>query len=385
MKRRSFLRIMGGGVIFAALPSINACSSALPKEVIAAWQHPSENLDVRKWILSYAILAPHSHNLQSWLVDLSTPDQITLYCDQTRLLPMTDPYARQIVVSQGTFIELLDMAAKERGLRANIELFPKGSFGPEKVDNRPTATIRLVKAAGVEKDPLFPQILKRHTNREPYEMKDPAPDALRSISDSVANYPVEVGFVDSGQSELVEQHRAIAAEGWRIELTTPRTILETYKVLRIGPTEIAKHRDGVSINDPFLRLITAVGLFDRTKAPAPDDSAVTGQIEEFSETLNKTPSFFWLVTDGNDRITQINAGRAYVRAQLAATANGLSMHPISQALQEFSEMQTPYTQIHQLIGVTPPRQVVQMWTRLGYGPMIEPSPRRGVAEHVLDG
>ena len=48
------------------------------------------------------------------------------------------------------------------------------------------------------------------------------------------------------------------------------------------------------------------------------------------------------MTEGNDRKTQVNAGRAYVRAQLAATAHGLAMQPLSQALQEYPEQAAPY-------------------------------------------
>ena len=47
------------------------------------------------------------------------------------------------MMSQGTFLELLDLAARRRGLRADIELFPEGEFGPDKPDTRPTARIRL--------------------------------------------------------------------------------------------------------------------------------------------------------------------------------------------------------------------------------------------------
>jgi hypothetical protein len=39
--------------------------------------------------------------------------------------------SRQIMMSHGTFIELLDLAARERGQRAEITLFPEGEFGPE--------------------------------------------------------------------------------------------------------------------------------------------------------------------------------------------------------------------------------------------------------------
>lgn len=60
--------------------------------------------DARRWILGYAILAPHSHNLLSWLVDLGAPDEILLRCDLMRLLPETDPYSRQIISSVPTSV-----------------------------------------------------------------------------------------------------------------------------------------------------------------------------------------------------------------------------------------------------------------------------------------
>ena len=41
------------------------------------------------------------------------------------------------------------MAARERGQRAEITLFPEGAFAPDKLDQRPVARIRLVADAGV--------------------------------------------------------------------------------------------------------------------------------------------------------------------------------------------------------------------------------------------
>jgi len=384
MDRRHFLRMAGGGAIAAATATtVSGCSSALPPEAIAAWQGPGDEPDVRRWILAHAILAPHSHNLQSWLVDLSAPDEITLFIDRSRLLPETDPFSRQMMMSQGTFLELLDLAAKQKGLRADVALFPQGVFAPTTVDARPTARIRLVPDAEVKPDALWSHIFLRRTNREAYEARDPAADALQAITASTAGQAVRTGFVGRSQPELLQQHRRIAMEAWRIELVTPRTVMESIKVLRVGPTEIARHRDGISLNDPMVRALAAVGLFDRSKAPTPDDTSTTTQIQDFNANMAATPAFFWMVTEGNDRATQINAGRAYVRAQLAATAVGLSMQPLSQALQEYPEQAGPYAEIHQLLGAPAPRFTVQMWTRLGYAPVIEPSPRRGLDAHIL--
>jgi hypothetical protein len=72
---------------------------------------------------------------------------------------------------------------------------------------------------------------------------------------------------------------------------------------------------------------------------------VTSQIKDFNSKIDSTPAFFWMITEGNDRKTQVSAGRAYVRAQLAATLHGLSMQPISQALQEYPEVAKPYAEM----------------------------------------
>lgn len=384
MNRRTFIRIVGGGVIFSATAGLAACNRGMPEEAIVAWQGPKNETDVRKWILSYAILAPHSHNLQSWLVDLRTPNEIMLYCDLERLLPETDPYNRQIMMSHGTFLEIVDIAAREQGLRADIELFPQGEFGPDRIDNRPVARIRLIKDPEIAQDPLFRAIVKRHTNREVYDMDKPVPsDAVQNMADCIKLYPIRFGFVGLDQPGELEKHRTIAAEAWRIELTTPAKILETYKVLRVGAREIAEYRDGISINDPFLSLIVRLGLFDRSKAPKKDDSAIVNQIENFNKKLALTPGFLWMITEDNSRSTQVNAGRAYVRVQLTGTAHGISMQPLQQALQEYPEQQVPYSEIHNLLNAPSPIHTVQMWARLGYGPQIEPAPRRGIEDHII--
>ena len=390
MQRRSFIRIAGGGVVAAATlatASLTGCSADMPNAAIEAWQGPGADLaaagDPRRWLLSYAILAPHSHNLQSWIVDLGTPGEITLSCDAKRLLPQTDPLSRQIMMSHGTFIELLDLAARQRGLRADVALFPQGAFGPDKLDARPVARIRLTPDASVAKDPLFGQILRRRTNRSAYDPSRPVPaTAWAAMPPPPQPHTLQLGYAGVEQGPALAMHRSIAAEAWRIELTTPRTIMESFEVLRVGAAEVARHRDGLTLLDPMVVTLNRLGLFDRSKAPAADDYATTSQVKDFAAKLTSTQGFLWMVTPTNDRVAQVNAGRAYARVQLAATAQGLAMQPLSQALQEYPEQAQPYRDIHRLLGATQPGQTVQMWARVGYAPAVSPAPRRRLADFI---
>jgi len=60
---------------------------------------------------------------------------------------------------------------------------------------------------------------------------------------------------------------------------------------------------------------------------------------------------------------------------------GLAIHPNSQVLQEFAEMQTLFEQVHGALHVVQPARV-QMLFRIGFAPSAAPTPRRPVASFV---
>ena len=90
--------------------------------------------------------------------------------------------------------------------------------------------------------------------------------------------------------------------------------------------------------------------------------------------------FLWLSNDDISREDQINAGRAYVRLNLKATELGLGIHPWSQSLQEYPEMAKLYEEVHALIGEG---KRLQMLVRVGYGPEVIATPRRGLNAHLV--
>ena len=68
-----------------------------------------------------------------------------------------------------------------------------------------------------------------------------------------------------------------------------------------------------------------------------------------------------------------------MRLQLQATALGLQMHPMSQAIQEFAEMKPLYERLHRLtVGQPAERETVQMFCRIGYCSAQQHAPRREV-------
>ena len=344
---------------------------------------------MRRWALGYAILAPNSHNRQPWLVDLSAPNAITLYVDRERMLPMTDPWFRQIIVSQGTFLESLVIALRERGVEPAVKLFPQGEFKPREVDARPVAQISWASAASAKKDPLFAQLLKRHTAKVDYDTTQAvAADTVAHLQTALVDSSVNFGAtLDTAQ---IASLRTLCWQSAKVELLTPRTVMESVKLTRVGPQEILQHRDGISVNAMVPRLAAMVGAFDRSNPPTEGSTAYKQMMSRFEGHSNTAMGFVWLSTatarhaaSGNLRSAEVNAGRTYMRLQLKATELGLQVHPMSQAPQEFAEMKPFYDELHlRLVGKPATEETVQMFCRIGYCAPQQHTPRRALAGFV---
>ena len=392
MQRRNFIRLAGGGTLAAATLTLSGCiSSDLPAQAIEAWNGPqSSETEPRRRALAYAITAPNPHNLQPWLVDLREPNVITLRTDPQRVLPETDPFGRQIMVGHGTFLELLVIALAEQGLKADVQLWPQGEMPAELKDWRAAMKLpvaRITISPGAQKDALFAQILNRHTVKVNFDTTKTVSEAnLQSILK--ANIALRMHSGGTVQEARLAPLRKLCIDSAFIELRTPRTNLESIKLARVGPTEILQNRDGISINSPMVRALTALGQFDRSIPTAPGSTAEKKFIERFDGTSKSAMGFVW-ITGKNTRADQIEAGRAYVRLQLQATALGIGMHPLSQALQEFPEMKEHYEQVHQLVlGQAAPRSpqdaTVQMLCRIGYTPApASATPRRALDKFIV--
>ena len=386
MRRRNFIRLVGGGTATALL---GGCSTALPPDAVEAWAGPPANLEPRQWALAHAILAPSSHNRQPWLVDLATPDALTLYVDRERLLPETDPWFRQIMVSQGCFLELLVIALKQRGLAPTVELFPQGEFAARTLDARPVARVHCVPGAPAPTpDPLFAQVLQRHTAKVAHDTtRVPQAQALALLDTMLpAGAPPTLKLGSTAEPTQVAQLRALALAAARVEVGTPRTVLESHRLTRVGPDEIAQHRDGITLNGLMPRVAVALGLFDRSQAAPPGSSGFDTIMKTYEAQAGTAMAFNWITSwapAGASRSAEVWAGRTFVRQQLAAQALGLQVHPLSQAPQEFAEMKPHHDALHrQLNGGTASGGVVQMFCRVGHCAPQPHTPRRPLAQFV---
>ncbi len=379
--RRTFLRVAGTSAVILAAGGIGLTQcDPMPETAVEAWKGPAPDVrDPRVRALSYALLAPNPHNMQPWIADLREPGVITFICDRTRLLPETDPYARQITIGCGAFLELLRMSAADQGFRAEIALFPSGDWPESQVGDAPVCRVAFTKDAGVARDGLFAHLLTRRTNRNAYETTPLNPAAGDAIGGAMADLPVRYGWTQ--QADEMAKLRDIAKRAWIVEMTKDATYRESAKVFRVTGEEISKHRDGLSFHGPLFWWLNATGLFTREAAMRGDAFIRDQTLATIDPQLENVPAFAWIVTAANDRRAQLDAGAAYARANLKATEIGLAMQPLSQALQEFPEMLPLLAEHKSALGL-PESDTVQMFFRLGRASPVEPSPRRPIGDIV---
>jgi hypothetical protein len=385
MNRRSALRLMAlgaGTLVIAPATGCGKHAGTSTTLALAPWSGPPPGEhDLRLRALAYAVLAPNAHNTQPWLLGLGD-DRIDLYVDPARLLPETDPPYRQTHISQGTFIELLVIALAEHGTASEVRYFPDGEYASDRLEDLPVARVRML-AGPVAKDPLFAAITARTSTKRVYE-----PGRALSLSDGEA---LSHALTGEGLSlQIVDEVGArsrladICADAMAVEVKAPSRNVETARWFRFSEDEIEEKRDGFSVLQSGVgtlkRWVAETFVLDRASASDPKGSFARGAVDQTRDQARSAAAFGALTSDENTRRAQVVAGRAYARVALTATARGLAMHPMSQALEEYPDMAVTKQRLERELSLSPGR-TIQMLFRLGHAEVTPHTPRRDV--HAL--
>ncbi|MCM0020942.1 MAG: hypothetical protein NBV67_13170 [Tagaea sp.] len=369
MRRRELFLYSAGGVLAAAGAAAWWATTREPTRALAPWNAAElDAADPRIATFANAILAPNPHNRQPWLIRLTGEDGAEIRCDLAKRLPRTDPFDRQIVIGFGCFLELARLAAAERGMRLEIAPFPEGASEP-RLDARPVARLRFVADPGVARDPLFAQARARRSLKEPFDTAKPV--ASETLTRLLATRIAGVAAAGSVETPRVAALRDLTWRAWKIEAQTPAAFGESVELMRIGKAEIERAPDGIDLGGPLFEGLNRLGLMTRATIADPASTAFKEGWRAYEDMLASSMGFVWLATPGNSRAEQLAAGAAHLRLNLAATALGLGLHPVSQALQEFPEMAPALAEASALA----PGARVQMLSRIGYAAPTAPSPR----------
>ncbi len=335
--------------------------------------------DPRLRALSYALLAPSAHNSQPWLVSLPDAASIDLYLDRARTLPHADPLDRQLLISQGTFVELCAIALAHGGNDVRQRPFPEGTA--DALSGK-APVLRLELLPGAKRaDPLFDAITTRHTNKRAYEPN-------RSLPSRDLDAIAQAASIPGCKLELITDARKVAElaelcrDAMAVDASDRARNEETAAWFRFDDEELAQKRDGFGIEQGgiggFTKWIAETFLLSRASAADPEGSFAKKSVALTWEQAASASAFALLTTSDNTRSAQLAAGQSYVRAQLAAEARGIRTQPFSQLLQEYAAMLPLRQKLDVALGIRA-SSTPQMLFRLGYAEPTVHSPRRCVA------
>ncbi|GAB3127791.1 Acg family FMN-binding oxidoreductase [Novispirillum itersonii] len=378
LTRRGFLT---GLLTAASAPALLSGCIGDDDDAYGPWQGPAPDRDVRVRLTAWASLAPSSLNLQPWTVMLEGDSTLHLLADPERLHPVTDPTFRQTTISQGTFLELLSLAAAAEGYRATITLFPEGPYQTAReMKTHPVATVTLERDAAVLPPGLFAAVRTRRTSQQPFSLRALTSAERTALLAEARSVPgVGVGYLDRGPA--FERLRALALEGLRLETATDEVAKEMARFIRLTPDEVARRRDGkvplsYAMGVPIRMLYGSYAFTD------PESYLLRTTMARVAAQPETAAAFAWMVTAENSREDQIRVGRAYMRLDLQAAALGLGIQPLSGTLAGYPQAQPVRRDVEELLAG--PGQQVQMLFRLGK--LARPdrlTPRRAVTDLIV--
>lgn len=365
------LALLGAGTVFAA--------TRTPHRARAPWSAPTTpSGDLRLDVFRHAILAPNPHNRQPWLITLIGKNEALIHCDLDRRLPVTDPFDRQITIGFGCFLELARIAAAEKGVGLAVSEFPEGMpDASARLDGRPIAHLKF--AGDASPDPLFGAIAIRRSTKAPFDTERPVSQAAIALLAAEGSARARVG--ETNALPLVKDLRTLTWTAWMVEANTHAAFKESVDLMRIGKAEIEANPDGIALGGTMLEAMALAGLLSREQILNTTSTAFRAAIDKYRPVVNSAMGYSWIVTRGNTRSDQLEAGRVYVRMNLQAARAGLSMHPVSQALQEFPEMAKARDDVRGRLSVTA-GDTLQMLARLGYAAPAMPSARWPVESRI---
>jgi hypothetical protein len=357
----------------------------LHKQYLEPWaeDYHEQFEDPRVQVLAHGVLAPNSHNLQSWRVVLEGETAFLLYVDTDRLSPKADPPGRQATISQGTFLEYVRIAAEELGYEADIEFFPEGEYGPEgspeNLGSKAVARVSLKEAPGDAPEEaresredsetggsissLYPVMSLPDTYRVPYrETKLLQEDVEKLEALSTEN----VTIVIFQEAEDVEKLGDIAYRAAEVEAGNSGIQDEGSELFRPNEWEKNKFRYGFTMEGQGLSPLKVhvlqglLSLFPSMNSP---EASMDSFLSQTEAAVENTPAYALIITEGNSRTVQVESGILYSRFLLTASDMGYVMQPLSQATEEYPEMAGMYKEIHEEYAEE--GETIQMLIRIG--------------------
>jgi len=305
------------------------------------------------FLLRYAILASSSNNSQSWQFAVQG-DCVRVLMDERFWLPVCDPERREWHLNAGCALENLLVAAEHFGFGHRVDYFPDAG--------NPALAAVVQFSPGGSPSPHRPPVL--------FDML-----TLRQTSHRLhQNRPVDQAVLATLQSGCVE-------EGVVLRFYSDRPMRRAFSSMVV-------RGDLLQFADPAFRRELSVwiglGVFGTPWLTSQMLKLLVRRVNigrtqslRDAQLVISSPVMGVLATTRDDRTMQVQVGQVYERLNLAGTALGIRMQPMSQPV-EVPELREELTRL-----LSPPVLFPQHPFRLGYAAPERRRTLRRPLEQVL--
>ncbi|MFZ2965056.1 MAG: hypothetical protein WA006_10300 [Rhodoglobus sp.] len=329
MSRRTVLKaigIGGGAVVLAGAGGVTARAGlngvwnqgqGAPYELWSSWQD-APGLHA---LVAAGVLAANPHNLQPWAFELGD-DLIDVFDDPSRAMPVNDADGRERAAGYGCAIQNIVVAARARGLDAEITPLPDGD--PEHVAR---IAFRVGAEPTVLEQRLAAAIADRHSNRGPYTAQAVDQDILDALVGGAPGGATVHWITDAPPRATLG---ALIVEATQAIVDDEEMSTEAFAWFRNDRADIDRYRDGLTLDgqglDPFTLFLAKI---------LPAQSRTSGDqfwVNATRDVHTATAAAYGIVrvSDTGDPVARLDAGRLLQHVHLAATDAGLGMQHLNQ-------------------------------------------------------
>lgn len=328
--------------------------------VAATWRpaapRPTETMAVQRELVRCATLAANSHNTQPWRFELLA-GAIVIRPDTARRTPVVDPDDHHLWASLGCAVENLVQAAAAFGLRASVGLAGDRVVVP-------------LEPAAAQRSPLFESIVQRQCTRADFDGSAISAGDLRRLEDAARAPGLQLLLItDLARIDSVADY---VAQGAAAQMQDQAFVNELKKWIRFSEADALATRDGLfshaSGNPTAPRWLGSL-LFGFVATARSERARYARQVRSAS-------GIAVFVSERSDRAAWLEAGRAYQRFALQATALGLRNAFVNPPV----EVPALRAQFANWLGIGGARP--DFVVRFGRGPLMPRSLRRPVEEVI---
>ncbi len=313
-------------------------------------------------LVNYGIKAPSGHNTQPWLYAVND-NEINIYPDFSRALPVVDSDNHALYISLGCALENIVIAASKYGLRAEVHLMTS------KGDN-PYIKISLSSDDSIQKDELVEYIEDRQSIRNEYENRQVPAYDLESLKNAVHFHEIDILILKN--SEDIERLEPLIIEGSNLQFQKRAFVDELVSWIRFSRKEAAGKGDGLwskSMGFPAMnRFIGNIVMkyFVSAKSEA----------KRWKKLIQASDGFALFLARENDVVHWVRLGRAFQRFGLTATKLNISHAHVNMPCEELEVRKKLVEQFN--LGSKHPLLLI----RFGYSEKMPYSFRRNLDEVI---